>query len=103
VRYCQAKSQQRQNFRILAAPEYLICSIALVTTVRTRLVKNTHPDQIPVDLDLTDHQVIRTIPSECELVDTIVPKGEAKGGHWIAGVTGAEKQVYSINPDNWLR
>jgi hypothetical protein len=82
---CQAESQQRQSFRILAAPEYLICSIALVTTLRTRLVKDKHP------------QVNRTTPLKYKLVNTIVHKDEAQQGYWITGVTGAEKQVYSIN------
>jgi hypothetical protein len=49
------------------------------------LVKDKHP------------QVNRTTPLEYKLVDTIVHKGEAQQGYWIAGVTGAEKQVYSIN------
>jgi hypothetical protein len=82
---CQAESQQRQSFRILAAPEYLICSIALVTTLRTRLVKDKHP------------QVNRTTPLKYKLVNTIVHKDEAQQGYWITGVIGAEKQVYSIN------
>lgn len=88
--YCDRDTQHRNDFQILAAPTYLMCSMALsyIDDYGTEH-KNMHGHHYPMVLDLTSRQVDPSEPLRYKLQSVTAHTGrDARHGHYIATVRG---------------
>ncbi|PSN67843.1 cysteine proteinase [Corynespora cassiicola Philippines] len=95
---CGSAQLHTSNWRIDAAPEYLVVSLNL--RLGDTNVKDTAPVSIPEVLNVTELHARPTTPFKYEILNVVYHAGSLNGGHYKATVTGVDGRVFEVNDKN---